>query len=178
MRRMLLAVTAGVLSLAGAWVDGRAFAEDAKSEPFAQRLFGNGPKIEGKSYACFVRRYDAAHLAKHPLQKVTAMKLLVTAENAPEDDEEARTKGNGLQYSFRLGLKFRDRRGDFDSSGSCGYPRASDLSPGKLQLFCGVDCDGGGVELEMANADKSMLLRVERVRIWLGRVREKAGLMQ
>ena len=30
-----------------------------------------------KTYACFVRRYDASHLAQHPKQKVSAMKLLV-----------------------------------------------------------------------------------------------------
>jgi hypothetical protein len=38
-----------------------------------------------KTCACFVRRYDASHLAQYPKQKVSAMKLLVTSENAPED---------------------------------------------------------------------------------------------
>lgn len=33
-----------------------------------------------KAYACFVRRYDAEHLARHPKQKVAAMKLLISAE--------------------------------------------------------------------------------------------------
>jgi hypothetical protein len=33
-----------------------------------------------KAYACFVRRYDADHLARHPRQKVGTMKPLVGAE--------------------------------------------------------------------------------------------------
>ncbi|ANV99903.1 hypothetical protein LMTR13_06665 [Bradyrhizobium icense] len=60
-----------------------------------------------KTYACFVRRYDANHLAQHPKQKVSTMKLLVTAEDAPEDKT--------VNYSFRLGFKYRHRAGNFDS---------------------------------------------------------------
>jgi len=60
-----------------------------------------------KTYACFVRRYDPDHLARHPLQKVSAMKLLVSAEIPPEDAT--------YTYSFRLGFKYRHRSGDFDA---------------------------------------------------------------
>ena len=86
------------------------------------------------------------------------MTLLVTAETVPED--------KALNYSFRLGLKFRDRQGNFDSSGDCGHPAASEISADKMQLGCGVDCDGGGISVELAHADKSMLIRLERIRIW------------
>jgi hypothetical protein len=51
-------------------------------EAFVKRLFG-GPADPQKSFACFVRTYDASHLAHHPLKKVSAMKLLVTAEPEP-----------------------------------------------------------------------------------------------
>ena len=74
-------------------------------------MFG-GP-LSQKTYACFVRRYDASHLAQHPKQKVSAMKLLVTAEDAPEDKT--------VNYSFRLGFKYRHRAGNFDSSGYCNH---------------------------------------------------------
>ena len=47
----------------------------AKAENFDKRVFA-GALGEKKSYACFVRAYDAEHLAKHPKQKVGAMKLL------------------------------------------------------------------------------------------------------
>jgi len=46
------------------------------------------------------------------------MQLLVTAEMAPED--------NTLGYSFRLGVKYRHRPGDFDSSGYCSHAVAED----------------------------------------------------
>jgi hypothetical protein len=57
--------------------------DKAKAAAFDNRMFA-GP-LSQKTYACFVRRYDANHLAQHPQQKVSAMKLLVAAEDAPED---------------------------------------------------------------------------------------------
>src|SRR4051812_48730138 len=67
-----------------------------KADAFDVRMFTKPPGK--KAYACFVRRYDADHLARHPKQKVNAMKLLVTAEFAPEEKI--------TNYSFRLGLKY------------------------------------------------------------------------
>ena len=53
-------------------------ASKAEAETFNARMYAGTP---GKTaYACFVRRYDAEHLARHPKQKVAAMKLLVSAE--------------------------------------------------------------------------------------------------
>jgi hypothetical protein len=129
----------------------------AQSESFRKRLFA-GKTSKKKSYACFVRRYDAAHMAAHPLQKVTSMKMLVEAEKDPEAETP--------QHAFRLGVTFRHRRGNFDSSGSCGNPMSSQVSADKLQIGCGVDCDGGGVSIEMAKTDNAILVRLERVRIW------------
>ena len=57
--------------------------EKAREAAFDKRVFG-GP-IGNKAVACFVRRYDASHLAQHPQQKVSSMKLLVTAENHPKE---------------------------------------------------------------------------------------------
>ena len=126
--------------------------DKAKATAFDARLFG-GP-LSQKTYACFVRRYDASHLAQHPKQKVSAMKLLVTAEDAPED--------NTVNYSFRLGFKYRHRAGNFDSSGYCNHVVAES---GEIRLGCGVDCDGGGIGVAMRD-DKSSLIRLERIRIW------------
>lgn len=129
----------------------------AQSESFKKRLFASKTS-KAKSYACFVRRYDAAHLAAHPQQKVSGMKLLVALEKDPEAEAP--------QYSFRLGVNFRHKSGNFDSSGSCGHPMISELSADKLQIGCGVDCDGGGISIEMAKTDSAVLVRLERVRIW------------
>jgi hypothetical protein len=143
-------------------------AADVDAGGFAKRLFAKDLATDGKSYACFTRHYDAGHLARHPLQKVSVMRLLVTAETLPEDKT--------LNYSFRLGLKFRSRRGDFDSSGDCGHPIVSEVSADKMQLGCGVDCDGGGISVELAHADRSTLIRLDRIRIWHNNVPDDEGL--
>jgi hypothetical protein len=71
-----------------------------------------------------VRRYDASHLAQHPEQKVSAMKLLLSAE-VPEEEKT-------LNYSFRLGVKYRHRPGNFDSSGFCSTASAAPkMSPSR-----------------------------------------------
>jgi hypothetical protein len=122
------------------------------------RLYAGVPD-KNMNYACFVRTYDAAHLAAHPKQKVNVMKLLVTAEKVPEDEK--------LNHSFNLGLKYRTRKGDFDSSGECGHVKVGEDEGNKEpRLGCHVDCDGGGFSVELAKDNKSVLLRVERVRIW------------
>jgi hypothetical protein len=153
MRTGLIAALAMLAALAAG-----ASAQAADADAFAKRLFAGNPATQGKSYVCFARRYDAAHLKQHREQKVTAMKLLVTAEMVPED--------KALNYSFTLGMKFRDRKGDFQSSGSCGHPMAQEQAPDTLMLGCGVDCDGGGLSVALANADQSVLVSIGELAIW------------
>src|SRR6478752_2743548 len=77
-------IVAAIASIVGAHsCHAQEAVDKAKATAFDARMFG-GP-LGQKTYACFVRRYDAGHLAQHPKQKVSAMKLLVTAEDAPED---------------------------------------------------------------------------------------------
>ena len=102
------------------------------------RMFG-GP-LGKKTYACFVRRYDASHLAQHPKQKVSAMKLLVTAEDAPEDKT--------VNYSFRLGFKYRHRAGNFDSSGFCSHIVAR-TAAAKFDLAAASIAKARGIEVAM-----------------------------
>jgi hypothetical protein len=154
-----------VLPLALAAFVGLAHAEDsdkvrettnAEADAFNARLYGATPG--DKAYACFVRRYDAQHLARHPKQKVASMKLLISAEADTEDKR--------LHNSFRLGFRYRHRSGDFDSSGSCGS-HAVLLSQGdEVRMGCGVDCEGGGIEVALSKDTKSAIIRLERVRVW------------
>src|SRR3984893_11875632 len=138
MAGVLTAGFAGNLGFAG----DPAVADDSPDVAFAKRMFaGSAPKPKG--YACFVRRYDAAHMAKHPLQKVTVMKLLITAEMVADDKV--------LEYWFRLGLNFRDRPGDLDSSGDCGHAavtkvpdNAETVIPAGVDIACGGEWGGGG----------------------------------
>src|SRR5260221_14272590 len=93
---LTLAASAALVCLAGT---GHAQDEvdKARAAAFDNRVFA-GP-VGDKTYACFVRRYDANHLTQHPKQKVSAMKLLVTAENPPEEKT--------TNYSFRIGVQYR-----------------------------------------------------------------------
>jgi hypothetical protein len=116
-------------------------------------MFG-GP-LGPKSYACFVRLYDANHMARHPKQKVSAMKLSVTAEAAEEKT---------INHWFDLGFRYRHCADSFDSSGHCSRIVAEN-SGREIRLGCGVDCEGGGIEVAMKD-HRSALIRLERIRIW------------
>jgi hypothetical protein len=129
--------------------------DKARAAAFDNRMFA-GPTGQ-KAYACFVRRYDSGHLAQHPKQKVSAMKLLVTAE-IPEDARQ-------LDYSFRLGVKYRNRPGDFDSSGYCKHVVAED-SGHEIRFGCSVDCEGGGINVALSKDDKSVIVRLGRIVVW------------
>ncbi|MCP3387359.1 hypothetical protein NLM27_01005 [Bradyrhizobium sp. CCGB12] len=130
-------------------------ASKAEGETFNARMYAGAPG--NKAYACFVRRYDADHLARHPKQKVASMKLLISAEVDKEDKE--------LHNSFRLGFRYRHRSGDFDSSGSCNHAVFT-KSGNEVRLGCGVDCEGGGIGVALSKDDKSAIVRLERVRVW------------
>ena len=136
--------------------DGPAPIDPAKAAAFDIRVFG-APVGRKAAYACFVRRYDEAHLAQHPRQQVAAMKLLVSAQDLPKEQSSA--------YSFQLGVRYRNRRTAFDSSGYCRHTLATD-SGDELRFGCGVECDGGGIEVALAKDDQSATLSLERVRVW------------
>jgi hypothetical protein len=129
--------------------------DKAAADALDGRMFGATP--EKKSYACFVRKYDSAHLALHPKQKVANMKLLMTAEIPPD--------AGTFNYSFRLGVKYRNRSTNFESFGDCGHVVAEDTGQ-EVRFGCGVDCDGGGLGVAMTKDDKSAVVQLERVRIW------------
>jgi hypothetical protein len=126
-----------------------------EAETFNARMYAGTPG--NKAYACFVRRYDAEHLARHPKQKVALMKLLVSAEYDSEDKQ--------LHNSFRLGFKYRHRSGDFNSGGSCSH--VVFVKDGNdVRLGCGVDCEGGSIGVALSKDDKSTVVRLVRVRVW------------
>lgn len=167
MKHRWMAVIAAIALLAA--LNHSARADDAKKDnEFANKFYAADITKQKKSYACFVRQYDSAHLAKHPLQKVSAMKLLVTAEVMPEDAQ--------FSHSFRLGVKFRNRSGNFDSSGGCRHTEVSENPNGKETLACAVDCDGGGIRVELVPDNKATLLRLDAIRIWNNNKPDDEGL--
>jgi hypothetical protein len=139
-------------------------AQDATA--FAKRVFADNLE-KPTEYACFSRHYDAAHMAEHPLQKVTVMRLLVGAEREPEDKT--------LKYSFRLGVNFRNRPGDFDSSGDCARMTGDDAAKQKIDFGCSVDCDGGGININLAPDNAYVIVTLSGIRIWKGKDNDESA---
>jgi hypothetical protein len=156
---VLVALSGAVLQAEGAASDApKAAAKAPVADEFVQRAFAAPISLDKTTYACFTRSYDPEHLAEHPQQKVSAMKLLLTAQKYPEDNE--------MNYSFRLGVKYRNKSGNYDSSGDCGHGKFVDEKSSEATLGCGVDCDGGGINVALSNGDKAVIVKLERIRIW------------
>jgi hypothetical protein len=178
---LLAALSAALFATLAALAAGPALADDRELDAaFAKRVFA-GSLPNPKAYACFARHYDAAHLAQHPLQKVAVMKLLISTEKDPDFAV--------FQYSFRLGVNFRDRPGDFDSSGECGHaptikdpdnpdipPQDRVAKPDNIDFACSVDCDGGGVAVSLASHDDAVIVKLDRIRIWKGKDPDDAAI--
>jgi hypothetical protein len=68
MRAMMLiaGVSAAATSSAGnpGFAGNTSLADDSPDIAFSKRMFAGGAP-QPKGYACFVRRYDAAHMAQH-----------------------------------------------------------------------------------------------------------------
>ena len=103
------------------------------------------------SKRCFVRRYDARHLARHPRQKVKAMRLLVYT--AHTDEEKTR-----VGYHFGLSAAVRDRKGTLFSAGECRY--YDGVQGRNMPVLCARDCDRGSFGLEVEPPYRSVLLRL------------------
>lgn len=152
---LLLAASIGAASPLHAEGRDQEGIDKSAADTFDGRMFGATPTK--KSYACFIRKYDGAHLAQHPKQTVANMKLLMTAE-MPSD-------ASTFNYSFRVGVKFRNRSAKLESFGNCGHVVAEDTGQ-EIRFGCGVDCDGGGLGIALAKDDKSAVVQLERVRVW------------
>jgi hypothetical protein len=157
-RTACLVALAVAFGLAG--VQFAAHAEDSKeNEAFQKRLFGRA--AEGKPiHACFTRVYDAGHLAQHPQQNVRTILLMVRADT------------DSPRYVVRLGVTFRKSGSHFESAGDCGaiHDTADDggaaASGATAAAHCGVDCEGGSIDVAIKDA-KSVLVSIPTgARIW------------
>lgn len=129
-------------------------ADAAKKAAFDKRIFGTA--TGDKASACFARRYDAAHLAQHPKQKVSAMKLLLTAEKTPDEP---------TVHMYRIGVQFRNKPGNFDGDSACSF-LIDDEGKKETSFSCGAECGGGGFEIALAKDDKSVIVRVDTIGIY------------
>ena len=154
-RRALPAALLAAFVFVGANFPARA-QESKEDEDFQQRLFGRALD-GGQIHACFSRVYDAAHLAQHPRQNVRTMLLLVKADS----------NDNQPRYELRLGVTFRKSGAHFDSAGDCGSIHdTSDVGGSAAVAHCGVDCDGGSIDVAIKD-QKSVLVSIPYgARIW------------
>lgn len=102
--------------------------------------------------ACWDRTYSADHLAKHPDQKVEAMKF--TLEYDEIEPNEDWVDGHKAYY-FELQAKLRGKPGRARAVGDCFF------TPDKV-IFCGIECDGGGVAVSRAKNGEDLFIDLER----------------
>ena len=116
--------------------------------------------------ACYARTYDPDHLKQHPKQKVAELILSLRYVTLGEDEATILPKADGgtekqyFRYDFTMAAKVKDREATLYASGDCASAEG---------IGCGVDCDGGGIEIEpIAGQDGTILVRLERIRMTLG----------
>lgn len=155
MRRLVLAEIAimlAVVTAAPAMAAG-----SAPDEAFQRQIFG---RVIGKDklHACYRRVYDAPHLAGHPKQNVRSMTLLVSGS---ADDSAAPS------YALGLGVTFRKAGTHFETFGGCGSIASADAPAAQAKVaHCGVDCDGGAIDVRLKD-EKSVLVAIpDGARIW------------
>jgi hypothetical protein len=113
------------------------------------KIFGRDPGMAA-AHACFLRHYTKAHLASHPKQNVTDMIVYV-----------GKDEGSDHNYSVSMQVNFRQLRKPFQVSGFCGVD-----ANGKKTLSCGIECDGGHIDVRV-KSDMSLLIEIpEHARIF------------
>jgi hypothetical protein len=146
----LLAALVAAAPLAAHAEDG---IDPAKAKAFDDSVFA-GP-VGNKAFACFVRHYDASHMARHKKQKVTAIKLLVTAENHA---------GEPTSYAYKAGFQLRGKSGNFDGGSTCGHESDED-GKDEIHFTCDIACGGGGLNIAMAKDNKSAIVHLEIIAV-------------
>jgi hypothetical protein len=140
-------------------VSATALAGTARGDELYAKLKALVPPSEN-SRLCLSRTYDAAHLKEHPKQQVTAMTLSIRYMPLAEDEATLIAKDDGgvekqyFRYDFLLAAKTRERKETLYASGDCSSAEG---------IGCGVDCDGGGIDIEpIQGGNGSMLVRTAR----------------
>jgi hypothetical protein len=124
-----------------------ALAQSDLQPGFDKRLLQLAP-AQDKAESCFLRRYDAAHMKARPKQRVETIGICVSVERmAPEEKDEIVR----YVYSFDFAAKLKGQTSVAKTGGECGYshmpPEEQKRIAGK-PIWCGIDCDGGGVSVE------------------------------
>lgn len=110
--------------------------------------------------ACFRRQYDQAHLGAHPRQQVTEMEFRIAYYIHEPDEFSPKGQRN---YYFEILAKLRGQKQSLTAMGECTNAEGGDI-------FCGVECDGGGVNVKRTDGGKVLvdLESLGRLRMTLG----------
>lgn len=87
-------------------------------------------------HQCYARTYSKDHLEAHPNQKVAELKFQLAYHRHEPDEYFPKGQRN---YYFRLIAKLRGSSKSYTALGECSASGAN--------VFCGVECDGGGVNI-------------------------------
>jgi len=102
--------------------------------------------------ACFQRVYDATHLRRHPNQKVTAVVFRLRYYKHSGDKQDP--DGQRFYY-FDLGARVKGRPRLLRAAGEC--------NAGATGIRCGVDCDGGGVDVSYSRSGDKLLISFSKL---------------
>lgn len=105
-------------------------------------LFGHDPGDKAAS-ACFSRHYAKTHLASHPDQNVTDMRVFVS--KAEGDANEG--------YTVDMQVDFREQKQPLVLTNYC------EPGEGKQAITCPFDCEGGRIDMRVRN-QSSILVEI------------------
>ena len=131
--------------------------DSAKAAAFDEQAVRR-PGWPQKTYACFVRRYDANHLAQHPKQKVNAMKLLVDGGESRRKRKRPTTRSASASSTVIAPA--------ISIPAAIATMSLPQMLASEIRFGCGVDCESGGINVALSKDDKSAIVRLERIRIW------------
>lgn len=154
----------GTIALLAASVATPALAQSDLQPGFDKRLLQLSP-AEDEAERCFIRRYDAAHLKGHPRQRVEAIGFCANVERIPPEEKNEPVR---YRYNFDFAVKLKGRAKVATTGGECGFsymPPEEQKRISSEPLWCGVDCDGGGITLEPRKEGVELLMRLERIRV-------------
>jgi hypothetical protein len=141
------------------------------------------PQQPGKA-ACFAGSFDnlpldsvhlvssaegnGPHTPVYTGHRVRALALELQYEQTPALADGKDYPGYDRRYDFLLSAQLADR-GPLYAAGECRWLGHDFVSAdGKLkiertgrELFCGIDCDGGGMTLERIEGKDALILRIE-----------------
>lgn len=138
---MRLLWTAGLVSIA---MTGTSFADVV--QPGKEGVLANLVAPVPGERICFARNYSRDHLEAHPKQRVTGMQFQLTYYRHAADQDYPKGQRN---YYFRLIAKLRDKTKPYSVIGECNASGAN--------IRCGVECDGGGVNIRKRQEGKLLV---------------------